>query len=96
MGKLNGMKVHKLKILPEHFERVRSGRKRAELRFNDREFEIGDRLELCEWDGEVFTDRMILAGITDIIQVDQWAQGVKTNLVVLSIIVNHVTGANWE
>lgn len=46
------MKVHELKILPEHFLPVFDGLKLAELRKNDRDFEVGDQLLLMEWNGD--------------------------------------------
>lgn len=46
------MKIHSLKSWPEYFQPVRSGQKRAEVRMNDRKFEAGDQLALCEWNPE--------------------------------------------
>ncbi|EKS1846878.1 DUF3850 domain-containing protein [Cronobacter muytjensii] len=43
---------HHLKILPEHFIPVLQGVKLAELRKNDRNYQVGDILVLCEWNGE--------------------------------------------
>lgn len=43
--------VHELKTWPPHFEHVRLGAKRFEVRSTlDREFAIGDVLVLREWD----------------------------------------------
>lgn len=42
-------KIPSIKILPEYFEEVLSGRKRAELRLNDRDYKKGDIYDLREW-----------------------------------------------
>ncbi|MGM0207241.1 hypothetical protein IGI96_001752 [Enterococcus sp. DIV0421] len=41
--------VHELKILPEFFEAVTSGRKQFEIRKNDRPFQVDDLVILREW-----------------------------------------------
>lgn len=46
------MKSHKLKCEIEYFQKVLSGDKNFELRFNDRNFQEGDQLILEEWDKE--------------------------------------------
>lgn len=48
-------KTHKLKIAPVHFIGVMNGTKTAEFRINDRNFQPGDILELCEFDRDEFT-----------------------------------------
>lgn len=47
---------HELKILPEHFIPVLDSVKLAELRKNDRNYQVGDVLILYEWDGEYTGD----------------------------------------
>jgi len=42
------MKHHKLKIAPEYFDAVMSGKKLFEIRYNDRGFQEGDTVELIE------------------------------------------------
>lgn len=44
--------VHELKTLPIFFEEVVYGRKRFEIRKNDRNFKVGDELILKEYDPE--------------------------------------------
>ena len=44
---------HELKIWPQYFERVRDGSKTFEVRENDRGFQSGDTVTLCEWDPEI-------------------------------------------
>ena len=41
--------THELKTWPEFFEQTRNGRKKFELRRNDRDFRVGDQLLLKEW-----------------------------------------------
>ena len=41
--------VHELKILPNYFYDVVSGIKTFEVRFNDRDFQLGDQLLLKEY-----------------------------------------------
>lgn len=42
--------IHDLKILPKYFDLVKRGIKNFEVRKNDRDFKVGDMLELLEWD----------------------------------------------
>jgi len=40
--------VHRLKCIKPYFERVVQGVKTFEIRFNDRDFQVGDEIELVE------------------------------------------------
>ncbi|WP_213238960.1 DUF3850 domain-containing protein [Citrobacter braakii] len=68
---------HNLKILPEFYVAVCSGEKRAELRLNDRDYQAGDTLSLCEWDKneETFTGDFIDVTVTHVADVGQWMPG---------------------
>ncbi|EOS7971934.1 DUF3850 domain-containing protein [Enterococcus hirae] len=74
--------THELKILPEYFEAVTSGRKRFEIRKNDRNFQIGDQLILKEWNKEGFTGRSYQS---EIMYITDYMQ--KNGYVVLGIRV---------
>jgi len=42
------MKIHELKILDKYFNEIMLGNKTAELRFNDRDYEVGDLIYFNE------------------------------------------------
>lgn len=74
--------MHELKILPEYFEAVTSGRKKFEIRKNDRDYKVGDLLYLREWNGENFTGDSYKAEVT---YITDYAQ--KDGYVVMGIKV---------
>lgn len=75
------MKTHELKIRPEFLAAVISGKKKAEFRRNDRDFEVGDLLRLTEIDllpeggyhGR--TGNHTYVRITHITDLTEWAPG---------------------
>lgn len=60
------MAIIKYKIHPEYFEDVASGKKKYELRLNDREVAEGDTLKLEEWDPQTkaYTGRKLEKKVT--------------------------------
>lgn len=65
---------HELKILPIYFEEVIHSRKTFEVRKNDRNFQVGDTVELREWaiseddhSDDNYTGRHLLVRITYIL-----------------------------
>ena len=56
--------THELKIRPEYFEAIVRGDKTFEVRYNDRNYQLHDILELQEHDGENYTGRIIKAEVT--------------------------------
>lgn len=70
-------KTHSLKIWPEYFAGLRDGIKRAELRLNDRAYQAGDILDLCEWDPneEAFTGEYISVTVTHVAEIGQLMPG---------------------
>lgn len=47
---MSGLTIHELKIQTVHFTEVLAGRKTQEVRFNDRNYQVGDCLNLREID----------------------------------------------
>ena len=43
------MTKHELKILPLYYDAVQNGAKRFEIRRTDRDFRVGDSVDLREW-----------------------------------------------
>jgi hypothetical protein len=64
---------HRLKCWPVFFEAILSGKKRHDLRrADDRDFHVGDRMLLREYDpqGQTYTGRTLLVAITYITSTD--------------------------
>lgn len=53
------MKIHELKILPQYYNDVKEGKKKFELRKDDRNYQEGDLVVLKEFDGTNYTGRSI-------------------------------------
>lgn len=81
--------VHELKTLPEYFEAVKNGTKTFEVRYNDRDYKVGDTLILKEWDEE-YTGRKITCEVSYILDSFNSPDGVPIfpGYVIMSIIVN--------
>lgn len=84
------MKAHALKTWPMFWDDVRRGRKTFEVRRNDRDFKVGDVLDLVRWcpinrgidpdsDGVAIIDRRV----TYILQGGQF--GIEPGFVVLGL-----------
>ncbi|MGE7650500.1 ASCH/PUA domain-containing protein [Peribacillus frigoritolerans] len=75
--------THGLKIHPKYFESVITGDKTFEIRKNDRDYSVGDRLFLNEFDpaNQQYTGRrtrVIVTYITNYAQVDNYVvMGIK-------------------
>lgn len=66
------MKIHELKTEPPYFQAVLDGRKRFEIRKNDRGFEEGDKLLLKEYQlGVMYTGRRVEVTVTYITDYEQ-------------------------
>ena len=68
------MITHALKTWPEYFEAICDGRKRFELRKNDRCFKVGDILLLRHWDPATgnYNGRSFLVQVTYMVEAERW------------------------
>lgn len=64
------MATHELKTVRPHFDAVASGAKHVEIRKNDRGFEVGDLLVLCEYDASkgALSGRYIEVRVTHVLR----------------------------
>jgi ASC-1-like (ASCH) protein len=60
--------IHELKILPAYFDAVYDGRKKFEVRFNDRGYQVGDTLILREYEKGHYTGRSVEKKITYVLE----------------------------
>ena len=79
-----GCARHYLKILPEYFDAVLSGKKTFEVRYNDRDFKEGDLLILEEYSvfDFLYTGRTVCVKVTYILDNPDF---VKKGYVILGI-----------
>lgn len=66
--------IHKIKIDPEYLALVKNGLKKAEFRFNDRNYKVGDLLQMQGYDrksGE-YIGGVAFGEITDITDVSRF------------------------
>lgn len=87
-------RVHELKTWPESFGHLRTGRKTAELRRDDRGYRVGDVLRLREWDPTTrsFTGRNAERLVTHVLR-DRPEFGLLEGFVLLSL--TEVQEARW-
>lgn len=76
------MKIHKLKTLHEYFVAQILGIKKFEVRYNDRDYNVGDILILREWNNDIgYTGTVLYVRVTYILRE---FEGLKDGFVVLS------------
>ena len=77
---------HELKLDRKFFDRVKLGRKRAELRYNDRNYQVGDFLLLREVAGtdREQTGRTVIVEVLDIVTHNEFPAGIREGYVMLS------------
>lgn len=61
------MRILVLKIAPEFFQPIEDGIKNFDVRFNDRDYKVGDVLCLAEFDGKAYSGRYVYVEVTYIL-----------------------------
>jgi hypothetical protein len=69
----NPIKYHELKCWPAYFSAVLEGKKRFELRLDDRRFDVGDFITLKEWHLGEYTGRTCQAKILYVLNLKKYA-----------------------
>lgn len=87
------MKIHKLKTLPQYFQPAWDGIKPFEIRKDDRDYQRGDFLILCEWDGNKFTGSALCVRVTYVLQ-DAQKYGLMDGYVILG--TRHLAGDDYR
>lgn len=77
------MQQHELKIQSEYYEAVEDGSKRFELRKNDRGYQVGDILTLCEHKNNEYAGRSTMVVVTYMLS--GAVHGLEDGYVILSI-----------
>jgi len=82
------MKEHELKIWPEYFDPLLKGEKMFEIRKNDRNFKVGDRIMFREYDPDdgSYTGRYCFRTITYIMDEENPFIHLK-DMVILSLVI---------
>ena len=78
--------LHELKIYKKYFNAILDGRKKFEIRRNDRGFQVGDNVILREWDNIKYSGRTIYATITYVL--DDKFIGLSDGYVAVGLEVN--------
>lgn len=76
------MATHNLKINPKFFYDVWVGEKSFEVRFNDRDFQVGDEIIFRTWENGEYTGSVMYCTITYLLE---GFKGLKKGYVVLGI-----------
>lgn len=88
------MTTHELKTWPEFYQALLEGRKRHEVRVDDRGFQVGDRLRLIEWDPELETPtgRVMDCNVTYLMRGGDCPglEQVPANVAVMSVAISRI------
>lgn len=75
---------HELKVKPENYEAISSGKKKFEIRRNDQNYQVGDILCLKEWYRGRYTGRS-LEKVVDYIYEGNGTHGISEKCCIMSL-----------
>jgi len=85
-------KTHKLKISEKYFNEVGLGIKNFEVRKDDRDYEVGDILELRLWKNGEYGDFVLIRKISYILRDPEY---VKEGFVILELVTPPLYGREF-
>lgn len=77
--------IHNIKLNSKYFKDVITGIKTFEIRFNDRDYKVGDKLMLNEVYNNQYTNKQVCVKITYILTDEDFQEGIQKGYVVLGI-----------
>ena len=77
--------IHRIKCFDRYFKMTEAGEKLFEIRKNDRNYQVGDIIELNETFQGSYTGRMAMFRIISIITDSDFPEGIKEGYTVLGI-----------
>lgn len=85
--------THSVKIEPRFYRMVINGLKPYEVRFNDRDYRVGDYLALNEWDAEKeeYTHKTALFEIVSVLNSEDFPDGINLGYVVLGLSRRYIS-----
>lgn len=86
--------THAVKIEPRFYRMAINGLKPYEIRFNDRDYRVGDYLVLNEWDAEKkeYTNKTALFEIVSVLNSEDFPDGINPGYVVLGLRRRYISG----
>ena len=79
------MKIHRVKCFNRWFNEVTSGLKMFEVRRNDRDYQVGDLIELNETKDSEYTGRAALYEISYVLMSSEFPDGIKDGFVIIGL-----------
>lgn len=86
--------THEIKCFDIFFNKIITGEKSFEVRKNDRNYQVGDYIEIQEICGKKYTGRICIAKILYILHAESFPEAIMPGYAVLSIRIENVFERN--